>query len=249
MIDSRSQPLFDKLPDAILFDLDNTLYPYEPTHSAAMSAVEQKAIRMFAIQQNEFNEAFKTARSEIKKRLNDHAASHSRLLYFQRMLELLGLKSQLLLALDFEQTYWRTFLTHAKLFPDAKEVLDEIRLLGIPMAIVTDLTTQIQFRKLIYFGLDHAFDYVVTSEEAGHEKPHPAPFELAVTKLKASGKNIWMVGDHPERDIMGAKKSIGARGLQKVHEGVARGSGETMADATFADFSDLRSLIGKLGRK
>ena len=50
------------------------------------------------------------------------------------------------------------------------ELLEEIRLLEIPIAIVTDMTAQIQFRKILYFNLDYYFDHVVTSEEAGCEK-------------------------------------------------------------------------------
>ena len=67
-----------------------------------------------------------------------------------------------------------------KLFDDVLEFLDDLRLLGIPMVIVTDLTAQIQFRKIVYFGLDRYFDFVVTSEEAGQDKPNAAPFELAM---------------------------------------------------------------------
>ena len=32
---------FDRLPDAILFDTDNTLYPYDPAHAAAQQAVRE----------------------------------------------------------------------------------------------------------------------------------------------------------------------------------------------------------------
>ena len=39
------------------------------------------------------------------------------------------------------------------------------------------------FRKIIFFGLEQYFDYVVTSEEAGIDKPSKAPFELALKKL------------------------------------------------------------------
>jgi putative hydrolase of the HAD superfamily len=54
--------------------------------------------------------AFKDARNEIKKRLGTVASSHSRLLYMQRAIEKLGLGTRILLVLDLEQTYWRTFL-------------------------------------------------------------------------------------------------------------------------------------------
>ena len=106
-----------KLPKGILFDTDNTLYAYEPAHTAAQIAVKKKVTARFSISPIEFDNAYAAARDQVKKRLGATASSHSRLLYLQGMLELLGLGSQILLALDFEQTYWRNFLANAKLFP------------------------------------------------------------------------------------------------------------------------------------
>jgi len=230
-------------PDAVLFDTDNTLYPYEPAHIAAMQAVRVKASRLFAIEQEKFDLAFYAARKTTKERLGHTAGAHSRLLYFQQMLEIIGLGSQVLLALDLEQTYWRTFLSNAHLFDGVKDFLDDLRIAGIPTAIVTDLTAQIQFRKIVYFGLDHYFDYIVTSEEAGFDKPHAAPFEIAVAKMKPSGNCIWMIGDNLRNDIEGAKNAINAVTLQKVHSGVETGEGVLCPDASLVDYESLRELL------
>lgn len=246
MIRFNNKINFEKLPNAILFDTDNTLYPYDPAHEVAHKAVRDKVVSTFSITDDEFERAFKQARSEVKTRLGHTASSHSRLLYLQRMLELLGLGSQVLLALDFEQTYWRTFLSNAVLFEDVKELLDDIRLLGIPTAIVTDLTAQIQFRKIVYFGLDKYFDYIVTSEEAGFDKPHLAPFQLAIEKMRPAGSRIWMVGDNPVNDIRGAKEKISAVTLQKMHNGVELGIDKNTPDLTFESFSDLRKLLADI---
>lgn len=236
----------ERLPDAILFDTDNTLYPYDPAHAVAMQAVREKVTRTFSIDAAAFDKAFSEARKQVKSRLKHTAACHSRLLYFQRMLEIIGLGSQVMLALDFEQTYWRTFLSAAVIFDDVKEVLDDLRLLGIPTAIVTDLTAQIQFRKMVYFGLDHCFDYIVTSEEAGFDKPHAAPFEIAIEKMRPKGDVVWMIGDNPVNDIQGAREKINAVTLQKLHDGVELGQGEQCPDASFTEFSDLRRLLAEL---
>lgn len=239
---------FDRLPDAILFDTDNTLYPYDPAHAAAQQAVREKVSTTFSIRPEEFDTAFKQARDEVKSRLQHTASSHSRLLYLQRMLEIMGLGSQVLLALDFEQTYWRTFLSNAILFDDVKELLDDLRLLGIPTAIVTDLTAQIQFRKVVYFGLDQYFDYIVTSEEAGFDKPHPAPFTIALEKMRPKGNTIWMIGDNPVNDIRGGRETINAVTLQKIHPGTPLGEGENAPEASFSSFSALRRLVAQLGQ-
>jgi len=240
---------FGRLPDGILFDTDNTLYHYDPAHAAAQSAVQDKVIKMFSVKAEDFTTAFSTAREEVKARLKHTASSHSRLLYLQRMLEVMGLGSQVLLALDLEQTYWRTFLSNAILFSEVKDLLDDLRLLGIPTAIVTDLTAQIQFRKVVYFGLDQYFDCIVTSEEAGFDKPHEAPFKIALQKMRPKGENIWMIGDNPINDIRGAREAINATSIQKIHAGVEMGEAENAPDASFHEFGELRRLIAKLGEK
>ena len=167
----------------------------------------------------------------------------------QRMLEVLGLGSQVLLALDFEQTYWRTFLSNAILFDEVKDTLDDLRLLGVPTAIVTDLTSQIQFRKIVYFGLEYYFDCIVTSEESGFDKPNESSFKLALKKLNPPGDCIWMIGDNAVNDIRGAKETIGALTFQKIHDGVIRGKDENEPDAAFKNFKELRKLIESLAKK
>lgn len=249
MLKIYSKERFDRLPDAILFDTDNTLYPYNPAHAAAQEAVRNKVVTTFSIEPEIFDKSFKEARQQIKSRLKSTASSHSRLLYLQRMLEIMGLGSQVLLALDFEQTYWRTFLSNALLFDEVKELLDDLRILGIPTAIVTDLTAQIQFRKVVYFGLDHYFDYIVTSEEAGFDKPDEAPFQIALEKMRPKGDCIWMVGDSSVNDIQGGREKINAITLQKIHAGIQVGTGLSAPDAAFNEFSEIRHLISRLGNK
>jgi putative hydrolase of the HAD superfamily len=158
----------------------------------------------------------------------------------------MGLGSQVLLALDFEQTYWRTFLSNARLFDGVKDLLDDIRLLGISSAIVTDLTAQIQFRKIVYFGLDSYFDFIITSEEVGFDKPNKAPFQMAIDKIRPKGNCIWMIGDSALNDIYGARTAINAITLQKIHDGIEIGIEENCPDASFVHFSEIRNLLVEL---
>ena len=247
MLKINQTNLFNQIPDGILFDTDNTLYPYNPAHQKAMSALKQKISNTLNVPIKDVENNFNKSRSEVKKLLKNTAASHSRLLYIQRMLEFFGLGSQVLLALDFEQTYWRVFLSEAKLFPGLEKFLEELRLLQVPMAIVTDLTAQIQFRKMVYFELDHYFDYIVTSEEVGYDKPHRLPFEMSLKKMNLHKKqNIWFIGDNPKNDIEGAKRFMNATTLQKIHQGVTRATGRYKADLEFTDFRDLVKLINQI---
>ncbi|MEI2453376.1 HAD family hydrolase [Lysobacter firmicutimachus] len=225
-----------RAPQAIIFDTDNTLYAYEHPHAQALAATERKAVRLLGVGQEEVRDAFARAREEVKRQLGKTASSHSRLLYFQRGIEILGRKTQLVITLDLEQTYWRTFLSHCELFPGVRDFLLALRRNGIGTAIITDLTSQIQFRKIIYFGLDDCFDYVVTSEEAGADKPEAAPFRLAIDKLGLDPSRIWMIGDHPVNDVAGAR-NFGLSTLLRVDRG--RDGASTGCDVEFDDFNEL----------
>ncbi len=176
----------------------------------AEDTVEKKIISTLSISPKDFIKGYSQAKKEIKLRLDKTASSHSRLLYFHRTLEIMGLGSQALLALDLEQTYWRTFLSNATLFDNVIELLDELKIINTLLVIVTDLTAQIQIRKLIYFELDKYFYYIVTSEEAGFDKPQDSIFKLALKKINYHPKCLWMIGDDPIKDIQGARNAVNA---------------------------------------
>jgi HAD superfamily hydrolase (TIGR01549 family) len=231
-----------KRPKAIVFDTDNTLYPYDGAHFAGMKAVQDKARSLLDITSQEFDAAFNKARSDVKEKLQGTASSHSRLLYFQKTVEYLGLGTKILLTLDLEQTYWRTFLVNTRLFQGVKDFIIQLKSDGVITANITDLTAQIQFRKLVYFELDEYFDYVVTSEEAGKDKPHKAPFEIILSKIGIDPAEIWMIGDNPVNDIEGAFEA-GMIPVQKIHSGIKLSKLiKEKKGFSFKDFSQLLNI-------
>lgn len=242
-------------PVSVLFDLDNTLYPYQPAHEAGMLAVRNKAIRKIGIRQDEFATAFAKARCDTKNQLGTTASSHSRLLYFQRTLEYLDLGSQILLSLEFEQAYWGSYLAATKLREGVIDFLDQLARADISRVLVTDLTAQIQFRKLVYMELDQRFEFVVTSEESGEDKPHRAGFDVAMNKLNslknpdtsnAREGEVWMIGDSLISDIEGAKNAINATTLALKSE-VGVYAGNSSVDMVFDSFRDLERLVSAKG--
>ena len=246
MLIKKNKSLSIKKPNSVIFDTDNTLYEYEPANNSALLAVASKMKNLLGVNQDNFLEMYNIARKEIKIQLGKTASSHSRLLYFQKMLENMGLKAQLLIALDLEQTFWRTFLANAPLFPGVNDLFEMLRLNNIPIAIVTDLTAHVQLRKLTYFNLEDTFDAVVTSEETGSDKPNKRNFELVLSKLGLiDGSNTWVVGDDPDTDIKGGKQ-IGAITFQKIHKGTKSNSKDIIPDFTFNNFKDLEKLVDKL---
>lgn len=185
-----------RLPSLAIFDLDDTLYPYEPSHSAGTASIVRFATRELGVKERAFLDVWDGARKRVKGRLGPTGSSHSRLLYAHEALEMLGLRSQPALALAMEQEYWREYLLAAKLRPGARDLLNTLRFNNIPIAVVTDLTAQIQFRKLVHLELDQVIDHVVTSEEATGDKIGLGPFRVLFERLPRHGSShVWFVGD------------------------------------------------------
>jgi putative hydrolase of the HAD superfamily len=185
---------------AILLDLDNTLFGYESAHKPALAASFDWLSAKLGVSIDTVSGAYTTARSQINQELRGHGASHSRLLYFQRLNEILGF-NPCLTVLEAEEVYWSTFLDSMELRPGVLEFFEATK--AIPKAIVTDLTAQIQFRKLARLKIEGELAAIATSEEAGAEKPAPRIFQLAVDKLGAAKNDCCMIGDNWERDIVG----------------------------------------------
>lgn len=235
--------LLKKLPEAVCLDLDNTLYDYESANQAGQEAVFKKMGQSLGLSRNDLEVAFSTSRQQIKARLKNQASSHSRLLYFQRMLEVLGLKTQPLMVLDLEQTFWRHYLHNCQLYDGVKDFLFLLRSKNIVTALITDLTVQIQFRKVIYLKIDRLIDFIVTSEEAGADKPDQAPFNLVLDKLGLPAERVWMIGDSYEKDISGLQ-TLGLCGILKGKEKYNQIPSPTWAE--FDNFTDLMKLFQQI---
>ena len=100
----------NQIPQLIAMDLDNTTYAYAPCHVAAMSAVSREVYNRFKLSPPDWLDSYEQARASVKARLGKVASSHSRLSYFKGMLENLGMKSEVEVALQLENIYWGEFI-------------------------------------------------------------------------------------------------------------------------------------------
>jgi len=230
-----------KLPDVILLDLDNTVYSYGPCHKLALEKVESYAQE--AVGLPNFRIAYDKARKEVHIRLKGTASSHNRLLYFQRLLELCGHSMKINLAAKLYEIYWNTFIEHVKIFDGVYSFLECANRLNIPVALVTDLTADIQFKKIVKFKMENLIDVLVTSEEAGKDKPDRAIFDIALKKVGCKRESTWMIGDSLSKDIAGGK-SVGAITFLKINNNDNRNFPTELApDHVFESFYELVDIL------
>ena len=191
--------------EAVLFDLDNTLYPYAPCNEAGKrAALDALRERGYELDREAFDDLYATGRRETKRETGGTAASHSRHVYFKRGLDRRVGAPDVAGALAAGDAYWNGYLAAMSLCDGVEAVLDALDAAGIEIAVVTNLTTRVQLRKLVRLGIDDRIDLLVTSEEVGREKPSALPFTTALAELDRRPSEALAVGDNVDTDVAGA---------------------------------------------
>lgn len=189
---------------AVLFDLDNTLYDDVPATNEAKKGVFKIVKNYYDIDFEKFLEVYELSKDEIHRELAGTASSHNKALYFQRFIEKMdkGIKPSVIL--EMYDAFWNSFLDNIRLDDGVIDVLKFIKKKGLKTGLITNLTTHIQLRKIKRLGIEEFIDVLVTSEEAGAEKPRAIMFLKASNRLNVLTKESLMIGDSVVSDVEGS---------------------------------------------
>ena len=201
----------------VLLDLDHTMYDYNVCNNKALSKVFDFISNKFKISNEEVKKKFYDARESIKINLLGTASSHSRLLYFKKLVEMIENRTDPELSINIHDMFWKEYFSNMQLFVHAKKFLDYCKAQKIKIVIITDLTAEIQLKKIAHLGISDYIDFVITSEEVGAEKPSKRIFYAALDKLNCSPDKAVMIGDDIEKDISGAEK-LGIKAYKSFDE-------------------------------
>ena len=202
--------IFPKIPfnefKGVLLDIDNTIYHYEPCHKLALNSLLKELSKRINLPLERTKHEFLKARKKVNKSLHGTVSSHSRFLYIQLTLEKILGFSDFYNTIKLEKLYWEIFLEKMELNVDAKKFILKCNEKNIPICCLTDLTAEIQFRKVLNLNLENNIKYIVTSEEVGIEKPNKKMFQIALDKLRLRTDQVIMIGDSIDKDILGAEE-------------------------------------------
>jgi HAD superfamily hydrolase (TIGR01549 family) len=187
---------------SIIFDLDQTLYDYNYLDSMCYDVIINDINKKTGKKELEIKEIIKEAKIKVKNNLKNTASSHSRILYFQKICEILDIN--LSYAQTLNNIYWDIFYETIKPYDFIITLFDYLKKQKIKIAILTNFTTEHQFKKLSKLKLLKYVDCLVTSEEVGIEKPDKKMFETILNKLNMKSNEVLMIGDSFKSDIEGA---------------------------------------------
>lgn len=224
----------------LLLDIDDTIC----NSTAAYAKTLPHCYKVFqtyypTVSKVRFLKTYAQARDRVHKRLAGTAAMHNRALYFEAMVEELKLPYIPAALVKLTSTYWQNSYRYLRLYAGVKPVLQFIKEQGIRIAVVSDLLEQVQEEKLRHLQLNRYFDFLLTSEAIGHEKPRPEIFLTALKRAKCKPGQTIMVGDSYQRDVRGAKRL----GIMTVLVGSTK---KHSADFQVRHFRELKSVITKV---
>jgi len=122
-------------------------------------------------------------------------------------------------------------------YPHVRATLVELLRRGLRLAVISDAPRLNAWLRLCQLDLHHAFDPVVTFEDTGHRKPSSMPFERALEMMGMKFSEVIMIGDWPERDMVGATRL----GIKTVFARYGDSKGVTQSGADY-EIDDIREL-------
>lgn len=220
---------------AIIFDLDNTLTDFMKMKRASIDAAvdgmldagltlprEEVAERIYKVYEREgieYQQVFDIFLHEVLGRI-DYKILSSAIVAYRRARD-----------------------SYLVLYPHVTYTLLELLKRGLKLAVVSDAPRLQAWTRLAHLQLQHLFDTVVAFEDTGERKPSPKPFERAIEFLGIAPSEAIMIGDWPERDVVGAAKV----GIRTAFARYGDTFGTVRSGADF-DLNDIHELVGIVDR-
>ena len=184
---------------AVLFDLDNTLLDFMSVKKKAVDAA------ILAMVEAGLNIEPKIIQKDIFD-IYDQKGYEYQEVFDDFLINRYGKLDYKILASAIV-AYRKTKEASIILYPKVHSTLIKLVKLGYKLAVLSDAPSREAWVRLYSVNLHHLFDVVITYNDTKKLKPSPEPFNKAIELLGVSPENIIMVGDWPERDVVGAKSA------------------------------------------
>ncbi len=176
---------------AVIFDLDNTLVDFI---EAKIRACKEVINRICCGDADELLQYFLRRKYSFESHENIADYLRDKGIYSEELYR------------DCCEIYERVKLESITLYPGIRKVLENLRLKGVKLAVVTDAENCHAISRLKKAGLQKYFDVIVSADMTGKRKPEPDSLLLALKKLGVKAEEAAIVGDSMRRDVEAGKR-------------------------------------------
>jgi putative hydrolase of the HAD superfamily len=206
----------NKLPRAILFDLDDTLLvAFGPSQSQWRRTIAAFADRLGPIEAQAVAAALEAASADLwadpaRHKYWRHRIGEARRKIVADAFAALAAGGHSLPAEEIghalADAYNALHDEELAMFPDAHETLDRLKEAGVKLALITNGAAEPQRAKVVRFALEHRFDHIQIEGEHGFGKPEERAYTHAMEVLGVAPHETWMVGDNLEWEVVGPQR-------------------------------------------
>lgn len=225
----------------VIFDVDDTMYAYTKYNEIGMERLEEYVKEHFSVSAAAFRESYERMREETEERLGvNNAAAHSRHIWIQNLLEEWNAPLFPHVS-EMYWSYWGTVLDVCEPEPGLLECLGWLKDRGIRIGVGSDMTAMMQYEKLKRLGAAPYPDFIVTSQEAGVEKPHAEFMKRCIAKSRTAASQCLFVGDNFIKDVQGAAE-CGMHGVWYNPDKKRQPEGRRIKDTEYSEIRHFREL-------
>ncbi len=223
---------------ALIFDLDDTLYPERDYVMSGFRAVSSWAEDRLGIPADR-------SFGELCWLFNDGVQGDT----FNRWLESHGFQPDDWVP-QMVQVY-REHNPHIAPYPEVPRLLQRLRS-RYRLGLLTDGYAEVQKQKLAALGLASYFDTLVFSDEWGREawKPNPRLFEIVLRRLGIPGPKGVYIADNPHKDFLGARQvgmwTVRVRRADGLYSHLEPPSPEYAPDVEIETLSVLETILAQI---
>jgi putative hydrolase of the HAD superfamily len=211
---------------AVVFDLDDTLYPERQYNLSGFTAVGEHVLRRYGI--DRFGELCRELFcAGVRGNIFNRAC----------------LRLDVALPVEELVSAYRDHLPQISLFDDGARALEHLRGKH-PLGLLTDGYAGVQRRKIEALGISPYFDSIVVSDELGGRdtwKPSVAPYCRSMEALAGPDRQFVYVADNPTKDFITARalgwKTVRVERPEGIHPAVVEPGHE--ADCVVATLDEV----------
>lgn len=174
----------------IIFDLDGTLVDTLDKHILAF-------VKLF--QENNL--------SISEERISENMGRTPKDTLLTLIPELKTNENKLITLANRKEEILTTLLENIPLFNGAKEILDYLKKIDLPLALASSTPKFNVQKMLISAGINEYFNVIITGEDISVGKPNPEVFLKAANKGHFSENECMIIGDSPH-DVHAAKNAM-----------------------------------------
>jgi HAD superfamily hydrolase (TIGR01549 family) len=191
---------------AVLFDLDDTLFDHQGCSRDALAAITHAHESLRAMPFNLLQRTHAGLLEELhgEVMLGRVSVDDARVDRFRRLLRAAGGPASKEIARELALMYRDTYRARRRAVAGAAQLLAAVTR-HARIGIVSNNIRDEQEEKLQICGLDPFVDALVVSEEAQVSKPDPGIFRIALDLLQVEPARAVMVGDSWAADVVGAR--------------------------------------------